>query len=39
MAFYDMSRLTQKDIRVDDDGKEWIVKERIKTGVMAYIPV
>lgn len=39
LAFYDMSSLTQKDIKVDDDGKEWIVKERIKTGVMAYIPV
>ena len=39
LAFYDMSSLTQKDIKVDNDGKEWIVKERIKTGVMAYIPV
>ena len=39
LAFYDMSKLTQKDIKVDNDGKEWIVKERIKTGVMAYIPV
>ncbi len=39
MAFYDMSSLTQKDIKVDKDGKEWIMKERIKTGVMAYIPV
>ena len=39
LAFYDMSSLTQKDIKVDKDGNEWILKERIKTGVMAYIPV
>jgi integrase len=39
LAFYDMSSLTQNDIKVDKDGNEWILKERIKTGVMAYIPV
>lgn len=39
LAFRDMSSLTQKDIKVDKDGKEWIVKERIKTGVSAFIPV
>lgn len=39
LAFKDMSSLTQKDIKIDKDGKEWIVKERMKTGVTAFIPV
>ena len=39
MAYRDMASLTQNDIRVDENGKEWIVKERIKTGVPAFIPV
>ena len=28
-----------KDIKIDKDGKEWIVKDRIKTGVPAFIPI
>ena len=39
MAYRDMATLTQKDIKIDKDGKEWIVKERMKTGVPAFIPV
>ena len=39
LAFRDMSNLSEKDIRIDKDGKEWIVKERIKTGVSAFIPI
>lgn len=39
MAFRDMSSLTQNDIKVDKDGKEWIVKERQKTSVPAFIPM
>ena len=39
LAFRDMSCLSEKDIRIDKDGKEWIVKERIKTGVPAFIPI
>ena len=39
MAYRDMATLTQKDIKIDKDGKEWIVKERYKTGVPAFIPV
>lgn len=39
MAYKDMTTLTQKDIKIDKDGKEWIVKERYKTGVPAFIPV
>ena len=39
LAFRDMSCLTEKDIEIDKDGKEWIVKERIKTGVLAFIPI
>ena len=39
LAFRDMSSLSKKDIRIDKDGKEWIVKERIKTGVSAFIPI
>ena len=39
LAFKDMSSLSEKDIRIDKDGKEWIVKERIKTGVSAFIPI
>lgn len=39
LAFKDMATLTQKDIKVDKDGKEWIVKERMKTGVTAFIPI
>ena len=39
LAFRDMSSLSKKDIKIDKDGKEWIVKERIKTGVPAFIPI
>ena len=39
LAFKDMSSLSEKDIRIDKDGKEWIVKERIKTGITAFIPI
>ena len=39
LAFRDMSCLSVKDIRIDKDGKEWIVKERIKTGITALIPI
>lgn len=39
MAYRDMASLTQNDIKVDKDGKEWILKERVKTGVSAFIPV
>lgn len=39
LAFKDMSCLSEKDIRIDKDGKEWIVKERIKTGITALIPI
>ena len=39
LAFRDMSSLSEKDIRIDKDGKEWIVKERIKTGITAFIPI
>ena len=39
LAFRDMSCFSEKDIRIDKDGKEWIVKERIKTGITALIPI
>ena len=39
LAFRDMSCFSEKDIKIDKDGKEWIVKERIKTGVSAFIPI
>ena len=39
LAFRDMSSLSKNDIKIDKDGKEWIVKERIKTGVPAFIPI
>lgn len=39
LAFRDMSSLSKKDIKIDKDGKEWIVKQRIKTGVSAFIPI
>ena len=39
LAFRDMSSFSKKDIKIDKDGKEWIVKERIKTGVPAFIPI
>jgi len=39
LAFKDMSSLSAKDIKVDKDGKEWIMKARTKTGVTAFIPV
>ena len=39
LAFRDMSCLSEKDIKIDKDGKEWIVKERIKTGITALIPI
>ena len=39
LAFRDMSCFSEKDIKIDKDGKEWIVKERIKTGITALIPI
>lgn len=39
LAYHDMSTLTRKDIKQDKDGKEWIVKDRMKTNVTAYIPI
>lgn len=39
LAFRDMSCFSEKDIKIDKDGKEWIVKQRIKTGVSAFIPI
>ena len=39
LAFRDMSCFSEKDIKIDKDGKEWIVKERIKTGIIALIPI
>ena len=39
LAFRDMSCFCEKDIKIDKDGKEWIVKERIKTGITALIPI
>lgn len=39
LAFRDMASLSEKDIETDKDGKEWIVKERVKTGVQAFIPI
>ena len=39
LAFKDMSCLSEKDIKIDKEGKEWIVKERIKTGITALIPI
>ena len=39
LAFRDMSCFSVKDIKIDKDGKEWIVKERIKTGITALIPI
>ena len=39
LAFKDMSCFSEKDIKIDKDGKEWIVKERIKTGITALIPI
>ena len=39
LSFRDMSSLTKDDIKVDEDGKEWIIKERVKTGVTAFIPI
>ena len=38
LAFRDMSSLSEKDIRIDKDGKEWIVKQRIKTGGVCVYP-
>ena len=39
LAFRDMSSLSEKDIKIYKDGKEWIVKQRIKTGITAFIPI
>ena len=39
LAFRDMSCFSEKDIKIDKNGKEWIVKERIKTGITALIPI
>lgn len=39
LAFKDMSTLSIKDIKTDKDGKQWIMKNRTKTGVTAFIPI
>ncbi|MCQ2346146.1 MAG: site-specific integrase [Paludibacteraceae bacterium] len=39
LAFTDLSTLTKKDLHVDENGKEWIIKARQKTKVVSHIPL
>lgn len=39
LSFRDMNSFSKDDLKTDKDGKEWIVKKRIKTGITASIPI
>jgi len=39
LSFADMTNLTAKDIKTDENGKRWIIKERRKTKVRSTIPL
>lgn len=39
LAFTDLKNLTKDDMLVDEEGKEWIIKQRQKTKVVSHIPL
>ena len=39
LAFTDLKNLTKDDMLIDEDGKEWIVKQRQKTKIISHIPL
>ena len=39
LAYKDLVTFKKDDIKIDRYGKEWILKNRYKTGVPAYIPI
>jgi len=38
-AYVDVSKLTEDDIVTGDDNKKFIIKDRTKTGVQAFVPL
>lgn len=39
LSYTDMKALTKDDIKTDNSGNRWIVKDRQKTGVTSFIPL
>lgn len=39
LAFTDLKSLRKKDLHIDENGKEWIIKARQKTKVISHIPL
>lgn len=39
LSYTDMRTLTKEDIKTDNSGNKWIVKDRQKTGVTSFIPL
>lgn len=39
LSYTDMRTLTKDDIKTDNSGNRWIVKDRQKTGVTSFIPL
>lgn len=39
LAFTDLSRLSKSDMKIDENGSEWIIKSRQKTKIVSHIPL
>ena len=39
LAFTDLTHLTKADMKIDENGSEWIIKSRQKTKVISHIPL
>ena len=39
LAFTDLKNLSERDLLVDESGKEWIIKPRQKTKIISHIPL
>jgi len=39
LAFTDLKNLTKEHLLVDENGKEWIIKQRQKTKIVSHIPL
>lgn len=39
LAFTDLSHLSKSDMKIDENGSEWIIKSRQKTKVVSHIPL
>lgn len=39
LAFTDLSHLSKSDMKIDENGSEWIIKSRQKTKIVSHIPL